>query len=117
MGLYFTKILFKRIGEAAKNTFFFEVLYTTFEKTETQLVTYFVKNYDWAHSTRSTQLGKISGGGFDLGGLTATEFLQSYKHEIEKLKVCSSQLVFSSNFKTKFSYSSIVTNEKIPSLY
>jgi len=117
MGLYFTKILFKRIGEAAKNTFFFEVLYTTFEKTETQLVTYFVKNYDWAHSTRSTQLGKISGGGFDLGGLTATEFLQSYKHEIEKLKVRQSQLVFSSNFTMKLSHPSTISTEEIPFIY
>jgi len=117
MGLYFTKILFKRIGEAARNTFFFEVLYTTFEKVETQLVTYFVKNYDWAHSTRSTQLGKISGGGFDLGGLTAAEFLQSYKYEIEKLKVHQSHLEFSSDFRMKFSYSSINTSGKIPFIY
>jgi len=66
MGLYFTKILFKRIGEAAKNTFFFEVLYTTFEKVESRLVSYFYENFNWKYSKRLTYYVPISEGGLEV---------------------------------------------------
>jgi hypothetical protein len=47
MGMYFSKILFKSIGEASKNAFFFEVLYTTFSEIEGWLEWYFTHYYNW----------------------------------------------------------------------
>src|SRR5579871_6978909 len=64
MGLYFTKILFKRVGEASKNAFFFEILYTGYDLIEMFLFQYFKKYYYWYGNRLIADYLDVNKGGF-----------------------------------------------------